>query len=286
MTKKTIPACIGRSIKPAHSAAAVDRYVPTDWPRVGGNAIAKLPRDAFTKPAFEEAYEPGRRVNVYVAACGQSYSMPGVQTGLLGAARDLLAPVYKVAATECADPRDRMDALNADRYAAHRRTISGDVTDLGFDRWTLQQIRPMRQPKPGAPIELQPRVISVVLPHGLSARAFEKRLHDSLANASLNAWLVSPEGMAHCALLGRAPCDLQRFTVYRFGTGVRVSPADELYLFRPRGEDAERLLSIVEQIIFQHVTGVAPAASASWSSPSQRTLTHQPKATNPQPGAA
>lgn len=272
MTKKTLPARIGRPIKPAHSAAAVDRYVPTDWPRIGGNTIAKLPRDAFTKAAFQEACEPGRRVNVYVGACGESYSMPGVLTGLLGVARDLLLPIYKIASTECADPRDRIDALNADRYASYRQTASGDVSDLGFDRWALQQIRPMREPKPGAPIELQPRAISVVLPHDLSARSFEKRLHAAIVNASLNAWLLSPDGQAHCALLGLAPRDLQRFTVYSFGTQLRISPSDELYLFRPRGEDAERLLSIVEQILFEHVTGIAPVACASWSSPSQRVL--------------
>lgn len=286
MKKKSLAARIGRPIKPPHSAAAVDRHVPTDWPRIGGNAIAKLSPDAFTRTAFKQTYVPGRRVNVYVGACGESSSMPGVLTGLLGAARDLLAPVYKVASTECADPRDRMDALNADRYAGHRRTTSGGVSDLGFDRWMLQQIRPTRQPLPEAPIELQPRAISAVLPNDLSARAFEKYLHDAMQNASLNAWLVSPEGQAHCALLGLAPQDLQRFTIYRFGSATRISPADELYLFRPRGEDADRLLAIIEQILFQHVTGLAPAACQSWASPSQKALRRQHHALRSQPASA
>lgn len=279
--QKTLPAKIGRPIKPSHSAAAVDRWVPTQWPRIGGGDIARLSKNAFSKASFAKTYEPGHRVNVYVGACGESYSMPGVQTGLLGVARELLVPIFKIASTECADPRDRIDALNADRYASFRQPKSGDVNDLGFDRWSLQQIRPTRQPMPGAPIELQPRAISIVLPPDLSSRMFEKRLHAAMLNANLNAWLLSPAGRAHCALLGLAPRDLQRFTVYRFGATARISPADELYLFRPRGEDADRLLGIVEQILFEHVTGIAPAACASWASPSQRALRSRTGAETP-----
>lgn len=284
-TKKT-SGRIGRRIQPTHSAAAVTKWYPTDWEHIGGNGIAALPADAFSQSRFAEAYQAGYSVNVYVGACGQSYANPGVRTGLLGVARDLQLPLYKVSSTQCADPRDRLRAMNADRYGSYRQTSAGPINDLGFNAWMLQQILPTRAPRAGAPIELQPRAISVVLPHDLSAREFDKRLHAAMENASLNGWLVSPAGTAHCALLGLAPKDLQRATVYRFGRATRISPADELYLFRPRGEDADRLLAIIEQILFQHVTGIAPVACQSWGSPSQHALRRHKHSAGPQPVAA
>jgi hypothetical protein len=284
-TKKT-SGRIGRPIQPAHSAAAVTKWYPTDWEHIGGDDIAALPADAFSQSRFAEAYQAGYRVNVYVGACGQNYATPGVRTGLLGVARDLQLPIYKVSSTQCADPRDRLRAMNADRYGSYRQTSSGPVNDLGFNAWMLQQILPTREPKAGAPIELQPRTISVVLPHNLSSREFDKRLHAAMENASLNGWLVSPAGTAHCALLGLTPQDLHRSTVYRFGRATRISPADELYIFRPRGDDADRLLAVIEQILFEHVTGIAPAACQSWASPSQHALRRHNQSAGPQTAVA
>lgn len=268
MTNKTLPPGNGRPLQPAHSAAAVMRYFKTQWPRIGGTALKPLPANAFQDPRFTEHYEPGILVRAYVAACGQITS-PTNAIGLLGAARDLNLPLYKVASTECADIRRRTDALNRDRYGSHRKLATGGVFDPGFDRWTFQQILPTREPLRGAPVTLEARSVDVILPAGVSSGEFEKRLHQAMSNASLNSWLEKSDGVAHCALVGLDPREQQRFTALRFGKPARISPAEEIYIFRPIGEDADRLLTIIETIIYQLVLGTASPANPLWSSASQ-----------------
>lgn len=268
MKTKIPPAQIGRSIQPPNSAAAVTRWYPTQWERIGGKALKPLPDDAFLQQSFTTRYRPGILIHAYVAACGD-ISSPDYGTGLLGAARDLQMPLYKVASTKCADPRRRIDGLNRDRYGVRRQPKGGPISDLGFDTWALQQIGPSRSPLAGAPIKLEARSISVILPAGLLNHEFEKRLHVAMKNASLNAWLVSSAGQAHCRMLGLDPRDHQRFSDYRFGQPTRLSPIDEIYIFRPIGEDADRLLTIIETIIQQYVMGTAPIAPVNWTSRSQ-----------------
>lgn len=268
MTKKTRPRGNGRPLQPAHSAAAVMRYFKTQWPRIGGTALTPLRADAFQDPRFTNHYEPGILVRAYVAACGQITS-PRNAIGLLGAARDLNLPLYKVASTECADIRRRTHALNRDHYGANRKLADGDVSDLGFDRWAFQQILPTRKPLPGAPVTLEARTIDVILPAGVTGGEFEKRLHAAMSNASLNSWLETSDGIAHCALVGLDPREQQRFTALRFGKPARISPAEEIYIFRPIGKDADRLLTIVETIVYQLVIGTASPANPLWSSASQ-----------------
>ncbi|WP_156640116.1 hypothetical protein [Bosea sp. PAMC 26642] len=220
------------------------------------------------QPGFTTRYRPGILVHAYVAACGD-ISSPDFGTGLLGAARDLQMPLYKVASTKCADPRRRIDGLNRDRYGVRRQLKEGSVSDLGFNTWALQQISPNRSPLAGAPIKLEARSISVILPAGLENHQFEKRLHVAMKNASLNSWLASPAGQTHCRMLGLDPGNHQRFSDYRFGQPTRLSPSDEIYIFRPIGEDADRLLMIIETIIQQWVIGTAPRAPTNWTSRSQ-----------------
>ncbi|SFD30512.1 hypothetical protein SAMN05428997_1244 [Bosea sp. CRIB-10] len=267
----TVPAkrAVGSRLLPEGSAGAVTEWYPTRWPRVGGKAVLKLPDDAFVTERFLTAYRPGKLVFGYCAGCGEDNRMP-VATGLLGLARRLRMGVHKVSVTAQVNLRDRMRELNADRYGALTTSVDGHLcSDLGYDNWMLQHILPPSGPLPGSPVTLAERSLAIRLPHDLSVREFDKRLHSRMRNAALNPWLASQAGQAHCALLGVNPAELMRATGYGFGEVKRASVAQEFYFFRPKSRDAERLLRIVELIIYDHVVNPRRRVAASWKSRGQ-----------------
>lgn len=259
----------GSRLLPAGSAGAVTQWYPTQWPRVGGSALRSLPDTAFTDPVFIERYQPGILTFPYLAACGPSFDDPLPSSGLKSVADRLHMPVYKLAATELADPRRRLDALDQDRYASHVLTPEGYVQEPGFKTWTFQQFLPKREPLPGSPVSLDGHLFAMRRPHDMGKRVFEKLLHRHLRNASLNDFLLTPVGRAHCAKLGLVPEQQQRWTRYRFGAAPRIDKAEELYIFRPGGEDSDRFLIILERIIHDWVMRQPRRLPGAWRDRSQ-----------------
>lgn len=258
-----------RRIKPKHSAAAVTEHLPTQWPALGGNGQSPLPSDAFTDPAFTGNFEPGFTAYVYAAGCGENFRNPARAGGLLGLARALRLPIYKISAT-CGDLRDRLDEVSADRYASETDGPDGPVCQLGFDAYAAQVLRPDRRPLYGSPVGIQTRCLEVRLPASLSLRAFEKALHEAMARSSLNGWLDTPDGRRHCDMLGLKAADQKRYTTYAFGAGQRRSAAEEIYIARPKGRDAGRLVGIVERIIYDVVMLGRRSGRHGWRCRSQR----------------
>ncbi len=257
---------------PEGSAGAVTHWVETQWPRVGGVALAPLPKDAFTDPAFTERYKPGMLTAVYAAGCGFDHASTGA-TGLVGVARRLLAAVHKISTTTQTDLRSRLRELNADHYGALTTSADGyPCSDLGFDTWMMQHILPVGRPLPGSPVAIGDRCLTVRLPADLTAREFDKQLAARMSGARLNTWLDTAEGRKHCAILGIDPAQLKRGTTYRFNGGMRRSDDAEIYFFRPKTDDADRLLRLAEAIVYQHVmTPPARRPRVSWRSRSQGT---------------
>lgn len=247
------PALPLRRIQPIGSAAAVTCYLKTQWPRIGGPALRALPDTAFTDPVFLARYQPGILTFPYLAACGPSADDPLPSSGLKNVADRLQMPIYKLSSTELADPRRRLKVLDRDRYASHVLTPAGYVQESGFKTWTFQQFLPQREPLPGSPVGLDGRLFALRRPHDMTKRVFEKLLHRHLRNASLNSFLLTPAGRAHCAILGLVPEEEQRWTNYRFARTPRIDKAEELYIFRPSGEDSDRFLTIIERIIHDWV---------------------------------
>ncbi len=275
MTMNTTPADlsrrpVGSSLLPDGSAGAVTHWYPTRWPRIGGKALLPLADHAFTGERFRAAYNPGRLVFIYVAGCGEDHSVPTVATGLLGLARRLKMPFHKVSVTAQVNLRDRLRELNTDRYGALTTSADGHpCSDLGFDNWMAQHILPRNRPLDGSPIVLAERCLALRLPADLSIREFDKRLHHRMRNAALNPWLRSQAGRAHCDLLGIAPAEAMRATAYGFGEIMRASEAQEFYVFRPKGFDADRLIRIAEIIVHDHVLNRKGRVNASWKSRGQ-----------------
>lgn len=271
-TDKKLPSTreIGSALLPAGSAGAVTRWYPTRWPRAGGVQLVPLADNAFTQPGFVEAYEPGRLVFIYCAACGEDHLNPEQATGLLGLSRRLCAAIHKVSVTAQVKLRDRLRELNADRYGALTTSADGfSCSDLGYDNWMLQHILVHGAPLPGSPVAIGNRCLAVRLPTSLSVREFDKRLHARMANAALNPWLRIQAGRAHCRLLGIAPRELARGTAYGFGEIKRASDGEEFYFFRPKSRDADRLLRLAEAIIHDHVVGRQGTQALAWKSRGQ-----------------
>lgn len=260
----------GSALLPDGSAGAVTHWYPTLWPRIGGKALLPLPEDSFTGEHFRAAYHPGKLVFIYVAGCCDDHRMPTVATGLLGLARRLRMPIHKVSVTAQVNLRDRLRELNADHYGALTISVDGyPCSDLGYDNWMAQHILPNARPLEGSPVGLAERCLAVRLPQDLSVREFDKRLHHRMRNAALNPWLQSKPGQAHCALLAIAPNEAMRATAYGFGEIMRASAAQEFYVFRPKGFDADRLIRIAETIIHAHVVAPKRQANAGWKSRAQ-----------------
>uniref|UniRef100_A0A9E7ZVV2 Uncharacterized protein n=1 Tax=Bosea sp. NBC_00436 TaxID=2969620 RepID=A0A9E7ZVV2_9HYPH len=245
----------GDRLLPDGSAGAVSHWWEVQWPRVGGVDLLPLPQDAFADEPFLQGYRPGTLVYVYCAGCGEDHRMPTIATGLLGVARRLFAGIHKVSVTAQVKLTDRLRELNKDRYGSVTVSADGyDCSDRGFDNWMFQQILPEGKPLPGSPVAADGRCLPVRLPFGLSKDEFEERLHQRMHDASLNAWLQTKEASAHCAQIGRTPAEFRRRTAYRFGDSVRWSEAKEFYFFRPKSDDADRLIRIAEVIIHEWVT--------------------------------
>ena len=193
---------------------------------------------------------------------------PGIaQTDL---ARRLRMPIHKVSVTAQVNLRDRFRELNADHYGALTTSRDGlPCCDLGYDNWMAQHILPKGKPLAGSPVVLAERCLAVRLPIDLSIREFDKCMHRRMRNAALNPWLQSPAGRTHCDLVGIAPAEAMRATGYGFGEIMRASQAQELYVFRPKGFDADRLIRIAERIIHDHVVATKRQMAAGWKSRAQ-----------------
>ena len=275
MKTKTAPVTrtkrpIGSPLLPPGSAGAVTQWFPTQWPRIGGKTLLPLADTAFTNERFRTAYQQGKLVFIYAAGCGEDHRMPTIATGLLGLARRLKMAVHKVSVTAQVNLRDRFRELNSDRYGSLTTSADGyPCSDLGYDNWMAQHILPKGKPLDGSPVALSERCLAVRLPNDLSIREFDKRLHRRMRNAALNPWLRSQAGQAHCRLIGIAPEEAMRATAYGFGAIMRASQAQEFYVFRPKGFDADRLIRIAERIVHDHVVAPGRQPTAGWKSRAQ-----------------
>lgn len=260
---------IGSALLPEGSAGAVRRWYPTQWPRICGKKLLPLPDDAFLTAAFCSRYRPGLLTFAYCAGCGYHPHNPAAQ-GLAGIARQLNAPLHKLSATTQSDPRSRLRELNRIRYGALTVTEDGHpCSELGFDTWTFQMLLPAGRPLEGSPVTVQEYGLSVRLPGDLGCEEFEKRMHEMMRYCSLGAWLETPAGIKHCQMAGVDRKTLKRHSAYGFNATWRRSVANEIYFFRPKTDDVDRLVRIIEVIIHRHVTRGPMSTNVSWLSRGQ-----------------
>jgi hypothetical protein len=102
----------------------------------------------------------------------------------------------------------------------------------------------------GSPVWIEPRALRVTLGDSISAEQFEDRLRAALKPICLAAWMKTEEGRQYFSAIGLSPTIGERYTPYGYGDGVRLSRADEIYLFRHR-LDMPRLCRLIKLIVHE-----------------------------------
>ncbi len=203
-----------------------------EWPKapnaidlVGGTHFAKVPSNS------------GNTTCVYVAGCQGLRSLSG-KLGL---------PLFKIGSAGT-DVLNRVAQLNADRYASGYRLDERIAMDPGFDAWKLMTMDYSMPRSADSPVRLDPRALRIKLPALMSRRQFEGRLRKELAPISLAHWLKADGSQTYLAARGICAARVERYTPYDLGDSVRLSPADEIYIFRHRSQMA-RLCRLCELIV-------------------------------------
>ncbi|WP_294536456.1 hypothetical protein [uncultured Rhodoblastus sp.] len=235
-----IPAAADTSQK-NETSGAVFGHVPTIWPMVGGENLKPVSPTIFASQAFRDRFIPGLLVRAYGAGC------PGLRN--LASVLDL--PLRKIGATEALDIRTRINEFSQDAYGSLACAADGFLRqEPGFDNYVPVQLPCAPAPSALSPVKVEPRAIAIRLPSGMTFEDFEDRLHLKLENVSLSAWIKTPEGQLHLAHLGFKSARAERFTTYVCGGVEEPSPAEELYIFRPR-QDGARLVTVIERLVLE-----------------------------------
>jgi hypothetical protein len=182
-------------------------------------------------------------VRIYVAGC----------EGLKTLSEQCQLPLFKIGTTR-GDLLRRLAELEADRYGAGRRIRGRVARDSGFERWKFMTMDFGLRRASGSPVWIEPRALRVTLGDSISAEQFEDRLRGALKPISLATWMKTEEGRQHFSAIGLSPTIGERYTPYGYGDGVRLSRAEEIYLFRHR-LDMPRLCRLIELIIHESGAG-------------------------------
>jgi len=224
------PVIFGRDT--SHEAAR------TPWPRFGRISFQDLDKSQ-PKADFRRAdFESGLDIHIYMAGC----------KGLLGKAQDWKLPLFKVGVTAIPDLLVRQRDLNQDAYGSCFYENGQAISEEGWTNWEMRQLELSVEPDPASPVKAVARGLRVRLPAGFAAEDFDKALHARLYPCALHAFARSAAGQKHFGLLGIDSVSVPRYIAYGFGSGVRFSAANEIYLCRPR-EDWSRLRIIAEALI-------------------------------------
>jgi hypothetical protein len=201
----------------------------------------KAPDVFAVKGGVPFAKVPSSRANttcVYVAGC----------EGLRTLSKDLQLPLFKIGSSGN-DILNRVAQLNADRYAGGYRENDKLVIDPGFDCWKFMTMDYTLPRSSGSPLRIEPCALRVKLPKSMSRRQFEGQLRKELAPISLAHWLKTEGSQLYLATRNLSLARVKRYTACDLGDSVRLSPADEIYIFRHRSEMARlcRLCELIAQ---------------------------------------
>jgi hypothetical protein len=234
-------------LPPTPSPNPRPRYLPTDWPRIGGRVELPKVGDLFVSSTYRDQYRAGENREIYAGACD----------GLARLASLLRLPLFKVSSCGSGRLAERMKELRRDRYASEWfRNGAYVVEQKGFDGWFPSHLYTSNPPALNSPVTIGPRALSVRLPRTMSTEAFDLAFDAEVRKAAIHTWVMSEDGARHCKFVSVDPAMCQRSTAYPYGSAARGCPALEIAVFRVH-EDADRLVKIVERVILQHY-GLVP----------------------------
>lgn len=216
----------------------------TQWPRIGNLRDSALkPNPVFDSRDFLRRYDPSGD-DLFPYICGSP--------GTMELGRQLHLPLYKVGLSRVPDLEVRQRQISEDEYGSCRRVGDHWLGDSGFSRYEMHTTVTSFELHPNSPVSLVPRGLRVRLPRALTFDQFHREFQLKMDGAGLNTFLDSAAGRRHLALLGREPSGAMRYTMYRWGNGVRYRLANELYICRPR-QDVSRIVLVAEQIVLEHL---------------------------------
>ena len=211
-------------------------------PVIGGTDFDALATEAFMGDRFQRAYVPGQTLSCYVAA-NASFRTPN---------RTMRPPMFKIGLVSSSRLYQRQIELDQDGYGSMIKRAGEPMRDPTFGAWDLLRMPTDLTLSPSSPVAIGARDLRIKLPVGLDFPQFDARLTAALAPAALNTWAASAAGVAYCQRNEIDVDTMLRFTSYEFGTGTRLSPATEIYIFRPKTE-MRRLALLIESIIVDWV---------------------------------
>ena len=216
-------------------------HLPTKWPKIGGEDLVVSPTNVFLSEEYSELFRPsGERRLIYAGGS------PGAAT----LARAVAVPLYKISTTGADRLADRFWEINRDAWGAWVRDDDDEWTrDPGYTRWFPSHLYPSLAPSPNSPVTIGSRALTVDLPEGLTAQAFDEAFDASVRLGAADVWSMTPERRRHCEARGVSPGLLRRFTSY---PGWRRSPCVELCGFSIYS-GADRLVALSEQIVVKHL---------------------------------
>jgi hypothetical protein len=218
------------------------RQSTTDWPRLNAERVAR-PSYAFESEIFRDLYHPGEARLVYVGAC----------PGLRRVAMELHVPCFKIGSCAEWGLNRRMFQLREDPYASAWCCEDRYVIDDDFSTWFPSRIKSWLTPSTQSPVTIVGSAYRVVMPDRMNPETFEEKLRAVTAPAQLFGWLETPDALRHCQAFDVDPAIGRRSTPYYRGA-LRLSPATEIYTFRPQS-DADRLFCALEKIVLDAVVG-------------------------------
>jgi hypothetical protein len=224
-------------------------HMPTQWPKIGGEPFRPAPTNAFLQEDFCDIFKPGETRGLYVAGCVGQRDLSVVEIAI---------PGYKVSSCRIDRLADRMFELNRDQYGALWHNGEDWILDDGWNTWFPSHLYPSQQPSPNSPVSARERIIAVTLPVSLAPAEFDRLIDREIRKGAFDLWSMTAEGRQHCAALGVNPRKLIRFTEY---PGWRRIPAVELVAFSIYS-GADRLISLAERVILEHLGLQCPAAPA------------------------
>ena len=245
MTQTHTANSAARRLKDPFSPAVQKVFINTDWPIIGGRGVDLVRPTGWEEPDVAKHFLEGARIKVGILA----------GDGLHKLAQALHTPIYKITTTsdETEDLATRRSHLGRARYGSFWRDNGVWQQDPGFDRWEIKYLATDVPMIAGSPVNMTDRSFVVHLPAILTPRDFDARLRGRLMECSLHAWVQTPVGQHHCNQRGVDPSQFIRFTNYDCGqSAIRPTAAHELVIIKPT-TFAERLVAIIEQIVWDAV---------------------------------
>jgi hypothetical protein len=164
-------------LPPAPSPNQRPRYLPTDWPKIGGRIDLPEFGNLFVSSAYRDQYREGEGREIYAGACD----------GLARLASRLRMPLFKVSSCGLGRLAERMKELGRDRYASEWFCNGAYVVEQeGFEGWFPSHMYVTKPPAPNSPVTIGPRALSVRLPRTMSAEAFDLAFDAEVRKAAIH----------------------------------------------------------------------------------------------------